>query len=62
MTELVSICVIVCACVHACERVALGMQLVQHMRVIILKSVACQTLQYFSTLSSKCHNYTHHRT
>jgi len=36
-----------------CVFVALGIQTAMHMRHIILSSVACRALQYFSTLWHK---------
>ena len=43
--------VCVCVCVCVCVYVALGIQHAMRMRLVILSSVACPALQYFSTLS-----------
>jgi hypothetical protein len=46
-------CMCVCVCVSVCLSVALFSQHAKRMRSIILCSVACQALKYFSTLSHK---------
>ena len=42
--------------VRECVFVTLGMKRAVRMRRIILSSIACQTIQYFSTLSHNRHD------
>jgi hypothetical protein len=51
----VCVCVCVCVCLCVCVSVALVIQHEKRMRGIILSSVVCPTLLYFSTLSQKRH-------
>jgi hypothetical protein len=46
-----------CVTYSECLFVALGIQNAMHMRPIILPSVSCSALQYFSTLSNKRHDF-----
>ena len=53
------VCVFVCKCVSECMCVSLALviQYAKCMLFIILSSVACQALHYFSILSQKRHDF-----